>query len=110
MLHSCGSTRRIWPQLIEAGVDIYETVQPEARDMDPASLKAEFGDRISFHGTISTQKTLPFGTVEDVVREVRERVRTVGRDGGLIVAPAHNFQPDTPVENILAMYETVRRS
>jgi predicted TIM-barrel fold metal-dependent hydrolase len=47
---------------------------------------------------------------EDVVREVRERVRTVGRDGGLIVAPAHNFQPDTPVENILAMYETVRRS
>lgn len=108
MLHSCGSTRRIWPQLIEAGVDIYETVQPEAADMDPASLKAEFGDRIAFHGTVSTQKTLPFGTIEDVTREVRERVRTVGRDGGLIVAPAHNFQPDTPVENILALYAAVR--
>ena len=109
MLHSCGSTRRIWPQLIEAGVDIYETVQPEAAEMDPAGLKAEFGDKICFHGTISTQKTLPFGTVEDVIKEVKERVRTVGRDGGLIVAPAHNFQPDTPVENILAMYDTVRQ-
>ena len=110
MLHSCGSTRKIWPQLIEAGVDIYETVQPEAAEMNPAGLKAEFGDRISFHGTISTQKTLPFGTVEDVKSEVRERVRTVGRDGGLIVAPAHNFQPDTPIENILALYGAVRNA
>jgi uroporphyrinogen decarboxylase len=108
MLHSCGSTRRIWPQLIEAGVDIYDTVQPEAADMDPASLKAEFGDKMCFHGTISTQKTLPFGTVGDVISEVKERIRTVGRDGGLIVAPAHNFQPDTRIENILALYETVR--
>lgn len=108
MLHSCGSTRRIWPQLIEAGVDIYDTVQPEAAEMDPAGLKAEFGDKICFHGTISTQKTLPFGTVEDVINEVKERIRTVGRDGGLIVAPAHNFQPDTPIENILALYDAIR--
>ena len=55
MLHSCGSTRGIWPDLIEAGVDIYDTVQPEAKDMDPAQLKDEFGDRICFHGTISTK-------------------------------------------------------
>ncbi|MHC4122548.1 MAG: uroporphyrinogen decarboxylase family protein, partial [Planctomycetota bacterium] len=66
MLHSCGSTRQIWPDLIEAGVDIYDTVQPEAADMNPAGLKKEFGDRICFHGTISTQKTLPFGTIEDI--------------------------------------------
>ena len=108
MLHSCGSTRRIWPQLIEAGVDIYDTVQPEAAEMDPAGLKAEFGEKMCFHGTISTQKTLPFGKVEDVAREVKERIKTVGKGGGLIVAPAHNFQPDTPIENILALYEAVR--
>jgi len=109
MLHCCGSTRPLWPGLIEAGVDIYQTVQPEAANMDPAELKAEFGDRICFHGTISIQKTLPFGTAEQVAREVRLRVETVGKNGGLIVAPAHNTQPDTPVENILALYEEVQR-
>ncbi len=108
MLHSCGSTRELWPYLIEAGVDIYETIQPEAKGMNPAELKEEFGDRICFHGTISTQKTLPFGTVEQVKAEVRQRIETVGRNGGFILAPAHNIQPDTSVENILAMYQTDR--
>lgn len=110
MLHSCGSTRPIWPGLIEAGVDIYDTVQPEAAQMNPAELKEEFGDRICFHGTISTQRTLPFGTTEQVAEEVRLRIKTVGKDGGFIVAPAHNIQPDTPVENILALYEEVQHS
>jgi uroporphyrinogen decarboxylase len=108
MMHSCGSTRALWPDLIEAGVDIYDTIQPEAADMDPASLKEEFGDRICFHGTISTQKTLPFGTPADVAAQVRQRIATVGRNGGFIVAPSHNIQPDTPVENILTLYDTVR--
>ncbi len=108
MLHSCGSTRIIWPDLIEAGVDIYDTVQPEAVDMNPAELKKEFGDKICFHGTISTQNTLPFGSTVDVAHEVKERIRTVGRDGGFIIAPAHNIQPDTPLENILAMYGAVK--
>ena len=107
MLHSCGSTRIIWPDLIEAGVDIYDTVQPEAKDMDPQELKAEFGDRICFHGTISTQKTLPFSSPQQVVEEVKARVSTVGRNGGFICAPAHNFQPDTPIENIFAMYDAI---
>jgi len=110
MLHSCGGTRPLWPGLIEAGVDIYQTVQPEAHDMDPAWLNAEFGDRICFHGTISIQKTLPFGTPEEVATEVRNRINTVGKNGGLIVAPAHNTQPDTPVENLLALYREVRRA
>ena len=110
MLHSCGSTRPLWDGLIEAGVDIYQTVQPEARDMAPAELKAEFGDRMCLHGTISIQKTLPFGTAEQVAEEVRLRIETVGKDGGFIVAPAHNIQPDTPIENILALYEEVQRS
>jgi uroporphyrinogen decarboxylase len=109
MLHCCGSTKPLWGDLIEAGVDIYQTVQPEAVDMNPAELKAEFGERICLHGTISIQDTLPFGTPEEVAAEVRQRIQTVGRDGGFIVAPAHNAQPDTPVENILALYEEVRR-
>ncbi len=110
MMHSCGSTHRLWDDFIEAGVDIYDTVQPEAEGMDPAELKKRYGDRISFHGTISTQKTLPFGTPADVAREVTRRVQTVGQNGGFICAPAHNIQPDTPLENILAMYETVKTS
>lgn len=105
MLHSCGSTRRILPEIIDAGVDIYDTVQPEAKDMDFESLYGEFGDRIAMHGSISTQKTLPFGTVEDVRKEVQSRIDVVAKHGGLIIAPAHNFQPDTPVENIIALYE-----
>jgi uroporphyrinogen decarboxylase len=108
MLHCCGGTRAIWPDLIEAGVDIYQTVQPEAKDMEPASLKEEFGEQICFHGTISIQKTLPFGKAEGVAAEVRRRIETVGAGGGLILAPAHNLQPDTPVENVLAMYDAVR--
>ena len=104
MLHSCGSTRLIWQDLIEAGVDIYDTVQPEAANMDPGELKDEFGDRICFHGAISTQKTLPFGSVKDVAGEVKLRIESVGKNGGYILAPAHNIQPDTPLENILAMY------
>ena len=109
MLHCCGSTRPLWPALIKAGVDIYQTVQPEAKDMDPAALKEQFGSEICFHGTISIQKTLPFGTARQVADEVRLRIETVGKNGGLIVAPAHNTQPDTPIENILALYEEVRR-
>lgn len=108
MLHSCGSTKEIWADLIEAGVDVYDTIQPEAVDMDPTRLKAEFGDRICFHGTISTQRTMPFGTPEEVAAEVKLRIETVGKNGGFILAPSHNFQPDTPIANILAMYNAPR--
>lgn len=108
MLHSCGSTRIIWQDLIEAGVDIYDTVQPEAHSMDPSELKAEFGDKICFHGTVSTQNTLPFGSVTEVESEVQCRINSVGKNGGFILAPAHNFQPDIPTENILAMYKAAK--
>jgi uroporphyrinogen-III decarboxylase len=105
MLHSCGSNRLIMNDLIETGVSIYDTVQPEAAGMDPAQLKAEFGDRMAWHGTISTQKTLPFGSPEDVAAEVRHRIEVIGRNGGLILAPSHNIQPDTPLQNVLALYQ-----
>ena len=108
MLHSCGSTREIMPDLIELGLDIYETVQPEAAGMDPEELKAAYGDKLAFHGTVSTQTILPFGTPSEVQTYVRRRIDVVGKGGGLILAPAHNIQPDTPLENVLAMYSTVR--
>jgi uroporphyrinogen decarboxylase len=86
------------------GLDIYDTVQPEAARMVPEELAAEFGGRICLHGTISTQHTLPYGTVEDVAAQVRKRIESFGIHGGLILAPAHNIQPDTALENVLAMY------
>ncbi len=109
MLHSCGSIRRLIPDFIELGVDVLDPIQVRAHGMDPAELKREFGDRISFHGGVDIQKTLPFGTPEDVRREVAERVRTAGAGGGYIIAPTHEIQPDAPVENILAMYEPALR-
>lgn len=67
-------------------------------------LAAEFGASICLHGTLSTQKTLPRGTPETVAREVRHRIESFGCRGGLILAPSHNIQPDTPIENVLALY------
>jgi uroporphyrinogen decarboxylase len=83
---------------------------PEAVGMETAELKKRFGERISFHGTISTQKTLPFGTSAAVAEEVKLRIKTVGQNGGFIAAPAHNIQPDTPLENILSLYRTIQES
>lgn len=103
MLHCCGSSRAIWPDFVEMGLDIYDTIQPEAAGMVPAELNREFG-AICLHGTISTQHTLPFGSEEEVAREARERIDGFGSRGGLILAPCHNIQPDTPIRNVLALY------
>jgi uroporphyrinogen decarboxylase len=74
--------------------------------MDRAVLKRLFGGRIIFHGAVDNQYTLPFGTVEEVRQEVRDNLRILGEGGGYILAPCHNIQPVTPVENIIAMYQT----
>jgi uroporphyrinogen decarboxylase len=105
----CHSDGNVWdaiPDLIDAGVDVLNPVQPEC--MDPARVKSEFGDRLSFLGTISVQHTMPFGTPEDVRAEVKLRMETVGRNGGLLLAPSHVLQPDTPWENIVAFFEAVK--
>ncbi len=73
--------------------------------MDPRELKRGFGARVTFHGSVDIQDTVPHGTVEDVRKEVRERVEVLGEGGGFILAPCHNFQADSPVENVLAVYE-----
>jgi uroporphyrinogen decarboxylase len=105
MLHCCGSSRSVWGDLVDAGVDIYDTVQPEAAGMQPEELAREFPG-ICLHGTLGTQSTLPFGGVEGVEREVRRRREFFLERGGLILAPSHNIQGDTPLENVLAMYRT----
>ncbi len=105
MMHSCGSTRMLQPRLIEMGLDVLDAVQPEPEGMDPEELKREFGDRLTFCGMISTQQTLPRGTVEECRAEARHRIDVIGKGGGYIFAPAHAIQPDTPLENVLAIYE-----
>jgi len=103
--HSDGDIREFIPDLIDIGVDILNPVQPEC--MDPAEIKRLYRDRLAFWGTIGTQTTLPFGTPEEVRRVVKERIETVGRGGGLLVAPTHLVEPEVPWENIMAMVEAV---
>ena len=104
MMHSCGSVRGLIPRLIELGLDILDVVQVKAEGMDIRELQSEFGDRLAFRGSICVQTTLPGGTPDDVRREVELR-KHLFPDGGIIVGPTHTIQPDTPVENILALYE-----
>jgi uroporphyrinogen decarboxylase len=101
--HSDGNVEAAIPELIEVGVEILNPIQPEC--MDPARIKAMYGDRLSFWGTVSVQRTMPFGSPEEVAAEVATRIRGVGRGGGLILAPAHVLGPETPWENILAFFE-----
>jgi uroporphyrinogen decarboxylase len=103
--HSCGSIQAIIPDLIDCGLDILNPVQPDVSNMDRGELKQRFGERLSFHGSISIQKTLPFGTAEDVRAEVRERRESLAPGGGFIFCTAHNIQADTPIENVEALFE-----
>jgi uroporphyrinogen decarboxylase len=105
MHHTCGSVRALIPDFIEAGLDILQSIQPRAANMDLAELKREFGKHLCFHGSIDIQHTLPFGTPDDVREEVRQRMAAGKPGGGFIIGPAHNIQFDTPTENILALYE-----
>ena len=103
-MHSCGSVRRIIPRLIELGLDVLDVVQVAAAEMDIRELKTDFGDRLNFCGSMCVQSTLPYGTVDDVRREVELRLQLFDK-GGLILGPTHAIQVGTPLENILAMYE-----
>ena len=105
MYHCDGAIYPLIPELIELGVELLNPIQPDAKDMDSRRLKDEFGDRLSFHGGVDIIKTLPRGTPEDVAAEVRQRVQVLGQKGGYILASSHHIQADTPLENILAMYE-----
>lgn len=104
LYHSCGLIRTFIPELIQLGVDILDPIQPVGPAMAPERLKAEFGDRLSFHGGIDMQNLLPHATPEQVRAEARRYCDTLGQQGGYILGPAHLFQPDVPPENLLAVY------
>lgn len=108
MYHSDGSVTEAVPGLIEMGIDCLQACQFSAENMDAVFLKESYGDRLCFEGGVSVQTTLPFGTVEDVENEVRERVRVLAQDGGYILGPSHAIQAGTPPENIVAMFDTAR--
>ncbi len=106
--HSCGSILPIIPDLIEIGLDILNPLQPLAKGMDAQFLKTTYGKQLSFYGGIDIQNLLPKGTPQEVRQVVKEKTSILGKGGGYIAAPAHNLQPDTPLENIFAMYEAIR--
>jgi len=105
--HCCGAIYDIIPSFIDAGVQVLNPIQTSAAGMDPARLKREFGRDLAFHGSIDIQGTIVTGTPADVRSEVRSRIDTLGPNG-FILAPSHVLQPDSPPENIAAMYEEVR--
>jgi hypothetical protein len=108
-IHSCGSVWALLPDFVDAGFDILNPVQCSAANMDPRRLKETYGSKITFWGGgVDTQRTLPFGTPEDVRREVRERIRTFGAGGGYVFNTTHNVQARVPKENLLALYDSVR--
>ncbi len=106
--HSCGSIARLLEDIIACGVDILNPIQTSAVDMAPAALKEAAGDRLTFWGAIDVQDLLRNATPSEVAACVHETIATLGRDGGYVVAPAHNIQDDVPPENIVAMIEAAR--
>ena len=105
-IHSCGNIEQIIPDLLDMGVDVLNPLQPEV--MDIYRIKKKYGDRLTFWGGISTQKTLPYGTPDEVRQEVRQVVAAMSRGGGYITSPAQDIQSDVPFENILALIKEVR--
>lgn len=110
-IHSCGSVWDLLPDFIEAGFDILNPVQCSAAKMDPRDLKREFGrDLVFWGGGVDTQRTLPFGTPDEVYREVRERIDILNDGGGFVFNTIHNIQGNTPLPNLLAMLRAIHDS
>jgi uroporphyrinogen decarboxylase len=110
MYHCDGSIYPLIPQLIDLGVDVLNPIQVDAKNMEAERLKSEFGDCLCFHGGIDIIKTLPDGTLNDIKNEVRERINVLGKNGGYIMASTHHIQSNTPIENVIAMYDMNLRS
>lgn len=106
--HSCGSIVPIIPDLVAIGVDILNPIQPQAYGMSLGILKKQWYGKLCLFGGVDEQSVLPFGTPEDVKEEVKRRIIEAGAGGGFIIAPSHNIQPDTPVENVLAYFEAIK--
>ena len=107
MLHSCGAVRTFIPDWIDMDLDMLDPIQPNAKGMDPFQLKADFGDKLTFHGGIDAQHVLPFGTAEEVRQHTRTYIKALAPGGGYIMAPVHNVQGDVSPENLVAMRDAV---
>jgi len=105
MIHSCGDVDELFDDLIEIGLNCFNPFQPEVMDVD--TLIPKYRGKLSFFGGISTQRTLPYGTVEDVKPEVTHLIK-LGKEGGYILAPAHSVEGDVPIENMLAFIEIAK--
>jgi uroporphyrinogen decarboxylase len=105
MMHCCGSSSWAFDDFVEMGITVVDTLQPEAKDMAPAYLKARYGDRLAFHGCISTAGPVAHGTVAETVAYCREILDIMMPGGGYCFAPTHALQDNSPTENVIAMYE-----
>ncbi len=104
-MHSCGCVAEIFDDLVEIGLNMFNPFQPEV--MDVFEIKERYHGRLAFHGGMSVQRVLPFGTVDEV-REMTRRLIGAGRNGGYIFSPSHSVPPDVPPENLVAMMEVLR--
>lgn len=109
VLHTCGSSSWTYDDYIELGLTAADTLQPEAYRMNPEYLKATFGDRLAFHGCISTAGPVAYGTVDEVVADCRRTLEIMMPGGGYCFAPTHSLQDNSPTENVLAMYDAAHR-
>jgi len=104
MIHSCGSSSWAFDDFAEMGIAAVDTLQPEAKDMAPAYLKRRFGRRLAFHGMISTAGPVAYGSVADIVANVRATLEIMMPGGGYALAPTHSLQSNSPIANVVAMY------
>ena len=109
MIHTCGSSSWSYDEYIQMGLAAVDTLQPEARDMAPEYLKRRFGDRLAFHGCISTGGPVAFGTVQETIAYCRRTLDIMMPGGGYCFGPTHALQDNSPTENVVAMYETARK-
>ena len=109
MIHSCGSSSWVYEEWIRMGVRAVDTLQPEAKNMQPQYLVERFGGRLSFHGSISTAGPLAYGTPKDVEDNVRETCEIYRDTYSYIISPTHSIQDNSPLENVLALYESARK-
>jgi len=111
LYHSCGSIYSFIPELIDIGVDILNPIQVSAKNMDTKKLKIEFGrDIVFWGGGCDTQHILPYGTIEEAELEVKKRIEDLAIDGGFVFNQVHNIQAQVPPENIMAMYNTLKKN
>lgn len=107
LLHVCGAVTPLLPKIIDLGVDMLEPIQVRANGMEPEKLKKEFGADLCFYGGMDIQEVLNRGSVKEVADEAKRLIDILGKDGGYIFGPGHTYiQPDAPIENIIAMYDT----